>query len=142
MVKKSTKTEETEEVSENIENDEEPVETKEITEEMIKFVREHASGMTYKKMADELGIKKTVVSNILQNYKRKLRSKIGYESYEKRTYINQKDKKVTRPDFSKPKTEKAEKVEKWISDNLSRPVKASNMGDAINDDIDGVISTL
>ncbi len=142
MVRKATKTEETEEVSDNIGNEEAAIETKEITEEMIKFVREHASTSTYKEMADELGIKKTQVSNILQNYKRKLRSKIGYENYEKRTYINQKDKEVTRPDFSKPTTEQAEKVEKWISDNLSRPVRASNMGDAINDDIDGVISTL
>ncbi len=141
MAKKTTKTEE--EVSDNtIGNEEDAVETKEITEEMIKFVREHASGMTYKEMADELGIKKTQVSNILQNYKRKLRSKIGYENYDKRTYINQKDKEVTKPDFSKPKTDKAEKVEKWISENLCRPVKASNMSDAMNEDIDGVISTL
>ena len=142
MVKKATKTEETEEVSDNIGNEEETIETNEITEEMIKFVREHASTSTYKEMADELGIKKTVVSNILQNYKRKLRTKIGYNNYDKRTYLNQKGKEVTKPDFSKPITEQAEKVEKWISKNLSRPVKASNMSDVLNEDIDGVISTL
>ena len=136
MTRKATKTEE---VSENIGNEEEAIE---ITEEMIKFVREHASTMTYKKMADELEIKKEQISNILQNYKRKLRSKIGYENYGKRTYINQQEKEVTKPDFSKPMTEKAEKVEKWISDNLCRPLKASNMSDALNDDIDSVISTL
>jgi len=140
MAKKETKTEE---VSDNnIGNEEETTETKAITEEMIKFVRENAVSMTYAKMASSLGIKKAQVSNILQNYKRKLRSKIGYENYGKRTYFNQQEKEVTKPDFSKPKTEKAEKVEKWISENLSRPVRSNDMSDALNNDIDGVISTL
>lgn len=140
MTKKTAKTEEVSE--KNIGNEEEALETKEITEEMIKFVREHASAMTYKEMAEEIGIKKNQVSNILQNYKRKLRSKIGYDSYEKRTYINQNDKEVTKPDFSKPRTEQAQKVEKWITEHLCRPVKASKMSDALNDDVDSVISSL
>ncbi len=141
MAKKTTKTNE---VSENNDNSEitEVVEITEITEDMVKYVRENVKQMTYSEMAKELRLTSDKVSNILQNFKRKMRSKVGYNSYERRTYVNQKGKEVTKPDFTKPKTEQAKKVEQWITDNLCRPAVQSNMSDALNGDVDDVLSKL
>ncbi len=144
MAKKVTKANEVSENDDNIEIPEiiKTIETTTITEDMVKYVRENVQRMSYSEMGKELGLTSNKVSNILQNYKRKLRSNIGYENYEKRTYVNQKGKEVTKPDFTKPKSEKAKKVETWITENLSRPVKASNMSDALNGDVDDVLSKL
>ncbi len=142
MAKKVTKP--NEEISENIDNSEttEVVEITEITENMVRFIRENVKQMSYLEMAKKLGLSSDKVSNILQNFKRKMRSKVGYGSYEKRTYVNQKGKEVSKPDFTKPKTEQAKKVEQWITENLCRPVKASSMSDALSDDVDQVLSKL
>ncbi len=131
MTKKQTKTNEVVNISTN----------GKITEDMIKFVRENAKTMTYGEMADELGLTSDKVSNILQNYKRKLRSKAGYSGYDKRTYTNAKGKEVIKPDFTKPKSEQAKKVETWIAENLSRPARAS-MSDALSGDVESILAKL
>ncbi len=133
-----------EEVSENNDDSKtaEAIESKKITKEMIAYVRENSKHMTYGQMADELGIQKGQVSTILQSYKRRLRSRIGLENYAKRVYVNQKGEEKSKTDFSKPLTEEAERVEEWIKSNLSRPVKSSNMGQALSDDVDDVLSNL
>jgi hypothetical protein len=89
--------------------DEKSTETKEFTEDMINFVIENARVMTYGKMSAELGLTSDKVSNIFQNDKRKLRSKVGYENYGRQTYINQKNKQVSKSDFTKPKNRACQK---------------------------------
>lgn len=91
-----------------------------ITQEQIKFVRENVKKMGYTEMANQLGVSKNQVNRILQEIKKGMRQKAMEEAQKngQRAYVDKEDGK---PDYTQPQTDLAQKVEKKIADELSRP---------------------
>jgi len=94
-----------------------------ITKEHIDYVRQNVKKMGYGEMADALDITKNQINRILQTLKEGLRGKAVDQ--DDNAYGTKKNKKGdTIYDWSEPKSDLAKKVEKKISDELSRPAES------------------
>lgn len=141
--------------------------------EYVVFIRENIKTMSYKDMAKQIfpemeekdGLRH--INNITQAYKKSLRDKAldaakaaGEVAYE----LEHKDARVTKsgknkkakdvPDFTKPVSELAQKIENWIATEFCRPMDArpanpaikkkgeGKMAVAMNDDVAALLAKL
>lgn len=94
-----------------------------ITNEHIKFVRQNVKTMGYNDMAEKLGLTKNQINRILQTLKEGMRAKaVEQDANAYGTKQNKKGETVY--DWTQPKSDFAQKVEKKIAEELSRPAES------------------
>ena len=134
---------------------------KKINKESIDFVKKNIKTMSYISLSEVTGLTKHQINRILQDIKKGLRKAVtnndGMEAYGIRMTAGRKakgDKPAIEPkeapNYTKPISEYALKVEAWIDLNLTRPAEtkkaANNAGSevktALGEEVQSILDSL